>query len=132
MRHHDQPVKLLLQTFFVEFLAAFAPDIHRDLDPKSIQFLDKELVRARRGRHLAKVVDLVVRVKLRGQAGFVLIHVEHQGQRDRGIGLRFFLYYAWLIGRYGLPVYPILLTSYDTPRNAEPDTFQMAVRGRGI
>ena len=48
MRHHDQPVKLLLQTFFVEFLAAFAGDIHRDLNPTTIQFLDKEWRMSRR------------------------------------------------------------------------------------
>ena len=86
----------------------------------------------RRGRHKTKLVDLVVRVKFRGQEGFVLVHVEHQGQRDRHIGLRMFLYAAWLIERYGLPVYPILLTSYETPRDAEPDRFEMAVRGCGV
>ena len=31
--------------------------------------------------------------------------------------------------RYGLPVYPVLVTSYDQPRNAEPDRFVMDVRG---
>jgi hypothetical protein len=30
---------------------------------------------------------------------------------------------------YGLPVYPILLTSYDRPTTPEPDRFTMAVRG---
>ena len=44
MRQHDPLFKLLLQKLFLEFLAAFAPDIHRDLDPNTIQFLDKELI----------------------------------------------------------------------------------------
>ena len=132
MATHDPPFKLLLQTFFPEFLAAFAPDFYQDLNPKTIQFLDKELIGMRRGRHQAKVVDLVARVKFRGQEGFVLVHLEHQGQRDRQIGLRMFLYAAWLIERYRLPVYPILLTSYDRPHKLEPDRFQMAVRGCGI
>ena len=60
------------------------------------------------------------------------MHIEHQARRDRQIGLRLFLYAAWLIERYKLPVYPILLTSYDTPRTAEPDRFSLAVRGCGI
>jgi hypothetical protein len=77
-------------------------------------------------------VDLVARVRFHGQEGFVLVHVEHQGRRDRQIGLRLFLYAAWLIERYGLPVYPILLTSYDTPRSPEPDRFALPVRGFGL
>src|SRR5436309_5300165 len=129
---HDHPFKLLLQTFFVEFLDAFARDIHRDLNRKTIQFLDKELIRAQRDRHQAKVVDLVARARLRGEESFVLVHIEHQSQRDRQIGLRLFLYAAWLIERYRLPVYPILLTSYDTPRTAEPDRFALPVRGFGL
>ncbi len=132
MSHHDQLFKLLLHSFFPEFLQAFVPNLYRDLDLKSMQFVDKELIRTQGGRRKAKLVDLVVRVKFHGQEGFVLIHVEHQAGRDRQIGLRLFLYAAWLIERYRLPVYPILLTSYDTPCNAEPDRFEMAVRGCGI
>ena len=61
MTDHDQLFKHLLQNFFTEFLAAFVPELHRDLDPKSIQFLDKELICARGPRRRTRLVDLVAR-----------------------------------------------------------------------
>src|SRR5947207_6294214 len=129
MANHDQIFKLLLQCFFREFLQAFAPEIHRALAPGSIQFLDKELIRSERGQRKTKLVDLVARVRLAGGYGFVLIHVEHQSVRQREIGRRLFLYAAWLMQRYGLPVYPILLTSYDRPSKPEPSSYHMEVGG---
>jgi hypothetical protein len=129
MTSHDQHFKLLLQTLFREFLEVFAPEIHRSLSPSNIHFLDKELIRAQSGERKTRLVDLVARVRLGGQDGFVLVHVEHQARREREIGRRMFLYAAWLIQRYGLPVYPILLTSYDQPRDPEPDRYRMEVHG---
>ena len=126
---HDQLFKLLLQTFFREFLQVFAPDLHRNLIRATIHFLDKELIRRQGGLRKTKLVDLVARVKLGRGEGFVLVHIEHQARRERDIGRRLFLYAAWLIQRYGLPVYPILLTSYDQPRDAEPSVYQMVVGG---
>jgi hypothetical protein len=129
MTQHDQLFKHLLQVLFVDFLEGFVPELSRDLDHKCIQFLDKELIRAR-GRHRrTKLVDLVARVRFRGQASFVLVHLEHQSRRASDTARRLFLYAAWLMDRYNLPVYPILLTSYDHPRSPEPDCFIMQVRG---
>ena len=59
----------------------------------------------------------------------MLVHVEHQARRASDTGRRLFLYAAWLMDRYNLPVYPVLVTSYDQPRNLEPDHFVMQVRG---
>jgi len=127
--NHDQLFKLLLQTFFREFLQVFAPQIHRNLSQATIHFLDKELIRQQGGLRKTKLVDLVARVKLGQGEGFVLLHIEHQARRERDIGRRLFLYAAWLMQRYGLPVYPILLTSYDQPREPEPSRYEMAVSG---
>jgi len=74
-------------------------------------------------------VDLVARVRFRGEASFILVHVEHQGRRKSDTARRLFLYAAWLMDRYSLPVYPVLVTSYDRPRSLEPDRFVMEVRG---
>jgi hypothetical protein len=125
---HDQHFKHLLRTFFRPFLAAFVPELHRDLGPEAIVFLDKELIRDQRGRRRTKLVDLVARVRLRGEASFVLVHVEHQARRDPRIGWRLLCYAIRLMEDYGLPVYPILLTSYDRPTVPEPDRFVMEVR----
>ena len=92
MTDHDQIFKLLLQTFFEEFLAAFAPEIHEVIERASIHFLDKELIRAQGGRRKTKLVDLVARVRLEGSDGFVLVHVEHQARRDRELGRRILIW----------------------------------------
>ncbi len=105
------------------------PELHDGLDPGSVQFLDKELIRSRGGRRGTKIVDLVVRVRFHDQPGFVLIRVEHEGRRADDIRRRLFLYAAWLIDRYRLPVYPVLVTSYAEPRSVEPDRLLMEVRG---
>jgi hypothetical protein len=126
---HDQLFKILLQTFFREFLEVFVPEVHQALTGSEIHFLDKELVRARGAQRETKLVDLVARVRLKDGEGFILVHVEHQARRQREIGRRMFLYAAWLLQRYGLPVYPVLLTSYDVPHAIEPNTYRMKVRG---
>jgi hypothetical protein len=129
MGEHDRNIKRLLRAFFRPFLAAFVPELHRALDSKSVQFLDKELIQARGGRARTKLVDLVARVRVRGEPRFVLVHVEHQGRRDKQIGWRLLTYAVWLTEQFGLPVYPILLTTYDQPRAAEPDRFVMEAPG---
>jgi len=129
MTDHDQLFKHLLQSFFGEFLAAFVPELHRDLDARSIQFLDKELIRARGQHRQTRLVDLVARIRFHGEESFVLVHVEHQARRKTDTGRRLFLYAAWLMDRYGLPVYPVLVASYDEPHSLEPDRFVMQVRG---
>jgi hypothetical protein len=132
MGEHDQNFKRLLRTFFRPFLAAFVPQLHRVLDPRSIHFWDKELIQMRGGRARTKLVDLVARVRLRGEPSFVLVHVEHQARRERRIGLRLLAYAVWLMEQSGLPVYPILVTSYDRPTTAEPDRLVVRVRGRPV
>jgi hypothetical protein len=132
MGDHDQNFKRLLRTFFRPFLAAFVPELHRVLEARSIHFWDKELIQVRGGRARTKLVDLVARVRLRGELSFVLVHVEHQSRRDPNIGWRLLAYAVWLREQFRLPVYPILLTSYDRPTAAEPNRVVMRVRGRRI
>src|SRR6058998_1252213 len=97
MNSHDQDIKRLLQIFFVDFLEAFLPELRRDLQLDSIQFMDKELIRLRAGRRRTKLVDLVARVRFRHEESFVLLHIEHQSWRDSKMGLRMLLYAAWLM-----------------------------------
>src|SRR5262245_32440064 len=125
---HDQHFKKLLRTFFRPFLAAFVPELHHELGPEAIVFLDKELIHDRRGRRRTRLVDLVARVSLRGEASFVLVHIEHQARPDPRIGWRLLCYAVRLTEEYGLAVYPILLTSYDRPSAPVPDRFAMEVR----
>ena len=132
MTPHDQHFKVLLITFFSEFMEAFVPEIASVMDARQCEFLDKELIWIRRRLRKSKFVDLVAKVKLKGEPGFILVHIEHQAQNRRDISQRMFLYAAGLIERYGLPVWPVLLTSYTQPRQVAPDCYEMTVRGRRI
>lgn len=130
MTPHDQHFKELIRTFFYEFLEAFVPELSRAVDRRHFEFLDKELIWIRRRLRKAKFVDLVAKVKLKGEAGFILVHVEQQAKRDPAIARRMFFYAAWLVERYGLPVWPVLVTSYSHPRTVEPERYEMTIRGR--
>ena len=43
MVDHDRLFKELLTTFFLDFLALFAPELSREVEPASVEFLEKEL-----------------------------------------------------------------------------------------
>jgi hypothetical protein len=129
MISHDSHFKELLRTLFREFLEAFVPEIGGQLKPGEIEFLDKELLR-RRGKSLRpRLVDLVAKVQFTDEPGFVLVHTEHQAKRASEVPRRLHFYATWLMEHYKLPVYPILLTSYDRPANPEPDRYLVQVRG---
>lgn len=124
MTDHDRLFKELLTTFFVEFLDLFLPDVRAYLDEPSLVFLDKELFTdvTAGERHEA---DLVAKAKFRNQDSFFLVHVENQAQPQAEFGARMFRYFARLHERHQLPVYPIVLFSYDQPRTAQPDEYRV-------
>lgn len=122
---HDRLAKELLTTFFVEFLELFFPNLVQYLDRNSIEFLDKEVFTdVTEGER--REVDLLAKARFRGQSLFFLIHVENQAQPQAEFARRMFSYFARLHEKYSLPVYPIALFSYNEPRRAEPDVYQVA------
>lgn len=125
MTNHDQLFKQLLSTFFVEFVELFCQDLADYLDASSLQFLDKELFSdVLAGEEYE--ADLVARVRVRGQQSFFLVHIEAQSQAQTGFGLRMFRYFAYLYGKYGLPVYPIAVLSFEQPLGSQLDTYRVA------
>ncbi len=44
MIDHDRLLKELISTFFVEFLDLFLPDVLKDIDRDTIQFLPQEVL----------------------------------------------------------------------------------------
>ena len=119
---HDRLFKELLKTFLVEFLELFFPDVAANIDPLRLHFLDKELFTdvTRGERH---EVDLVVKAAFRGQDTHFLIHAEAQAHRQEHFPSRMFRYFARLHEDHGLPVYPIAIFSYVSPRKAEPTEY---------
>src|SRR3954451_15513155 len=118
---HDRMFKQLLRTFFIDFLELFVPRVLEDLDQSTIEFIDKEIITdvASRERH---EVDLLVKARFRGQDSFFLIHVETQASSQEQFARRMFHYFARLFELYDLPIYPIVIFSYDAPLREEPDS----------
>ncbi len=124
---HDRLFKLLLRTFFREFLFLFLPAIAESIDPASLEFLDKEVFTDLTAgeRH---EVDLLVKCRFRepgSEAAFFLLHVETQASAQGDFAARMFRYFARLTEKHALRVYPIALFTYDAPLRAEPETYDV-------
>lgn len=117
MTNHDRLFKELLSTFFLEFVDLFLPKVSAYLERDSILFLDKEVFTDVTSGHRHEA-DLVIKARFQGRESFFLIHVEHQARREGDFGRRLFRYFARLY-EHGLPVYPVVIFSYDAPRRAE-------------
>jgi len=120
---HDRLFKELLTTFFVEFVELFLPEIAEALDPNvAVVSLDKEVFTdvTSGDKH---EVDILMKARLSGEEAFFLIHVENQSTPQTDFPKRMFRYFARLTEKYDLPVYPVVLFSYDTPKRSEPTRF---------
>lgn len=122
MIDHDQLFKKLLENFFTEFIELFFPDITKYWQPETIEFIPQEVFTDVTAGE-KKIADLVVRVSFRNQDSLFIIHVEHQSSSQSNFNARMFVYFARLHEKYGLPIYPIVLYSHDSPRTPEPATY---------
>ena len=121
---HDRLFKELLTTFFSDFLEVFCPKLAEYLDADSVEFLDKEVFTdvTHGERH---EVDLVAKARFRGKPLGFLIHVEAQARQQDVFPQRMFTYFARFHEKYDLPVYPIAVFSYPTPKEPEPDEYRI-------
>lgn len=127
MIDHDRIFKELLTTFFVEFLDLFYPEVLRYLDTSTLEFLDKEIFTDVTSGEKFEA-DIVVKTRFRDTPSFFLVLVETQAQvrDDPPFPERMFRYFALLHFKYRLPVYPIVLFSYDTVDRIEPASYRVA------
>ncbi|MEH2211862.1 DUF4351 domain-containing protein [Nostoc sp.] len=125
MIDHDRLFKELLTTFFWEFIELFFPEITAYLERDTISFIDKEVFTDVTAGEKYET-DLVVKARFRGQESFFLVHLEHQAYYQEAFDLRMYRYFARLYEKYALPVYPIALFSYDSPKKAEKNFHQVA------
>src|SRR5512132_2400606 len=129
MVDHDRLFKELLSTFFLDFLALFAPLLRQEVEPAApVEFLEKELYTdvVAGERH---EVDLLVKLRRRGGESFVLVHVENQATAEVEFRRRMFRYFARIEARHGLDVYPVAVFSYERPLDLEDSEYSMAVAG---
>ncbi|MBD2459324.1 Rpn family recombination-promoting nuclease/putative transposase [Nostoc sp. FACHB-87] len=124
MIDHDRLFKELLSTFFVEFLDLFLPQISSQIDRDSIQFLPQEvLTDVTSGEK--KEIDLLAQVRYQGQETCFLIHVENQSYTKKEFAKRMFKYFARLHEKYDLPIYPVVIFSFDEPLRPEPQHYRV-------
>ena len=119
---HDQLFKDLLTTFFVEFLLLFFPRVAASIDLDSIEVLPQEVYSGlvEGDKYL---VDILAKARLKvapDRTAFVLVHVEHQSTAPPDFLSRLFRYHLALLNHYGLPVFPIVVYSHDSPRKRQP------------
>jgi hypothetical protein len=124
MTDHDHAFKELIGEFFPEFMTLFFPQISEYLDRASIEFQPQEI--------FADLVDgdtyeadVVVKARFRGQESYFIIYVEHQSVFDSDFDYRMFIYFALLHRIFHLPVYPIVLFSHRSPRQAGDRTYKV-------
>ena len=127
---HDRLTKELISKNFPDFMRLFAPQIARDIDWASLELLDKELNELIRLKK--RSVDLVAKVKYKNVQVFLIIHIEMQSRNQKDFARRMFVYYARLHEKYGLPIYPIVLCTYDKPERPEPDCYRIDFPGRNV
>jgi hypothetical protein len=78
-----------------------------------------------------RYVDIAAKVRVRHESAlaqtsselFFIIHVESQSALDENFRQRMFQYFSRLFDRYGLPIYPIALFTFDYPLAAQPTSF---------
>ena len=122
MIDHDRLFKELLSTFFIEFIELFFPDLMAYLEPNSVTFLDKEVFTdVTVGERYE--ADLLVQAQFRGQSSYFLIHVENQSYNQADFNKRMFRYFARLHEKYALPIYPIVVLSYDRPQKLAESSY---------
>ncbi len=119
---HDGIFKQLLREFFVEFLELFVPDALALIDPDKLTFLPQELF-ANLLDPDRRAADLVVQTPFRGQPATFIVHLEHQAQVDETLHARMFRYFARFHDHYAVPVYPIVLCSYHSPKRPAADRY---------
>lgn len=117
MIDHDHAFKEILGEFFPEFITLFFPQVAEYLDRSSIEFQPQEI--------FADLIDgdtyeadVVVKARFRGQDSYFIIHVEHQSAFDPDFDRHMFIYFALLHRIFHLPVYPIVIFSHRSPRQA--------------
>ncbi|GAA6617888.1 hypothetical protein NUACC26_036990 [Scytonema sp. NUACC26] len=108
----------------MEFIELFLPEVANYLERIPITFLPQEyftdLITGER-----KIIDLLALVKFRGQETCFIIHVENQSYTESDFAPRMFFYFAKLHQEYLLPIYPVVVFSFDEPKRQERKQYQV-------
>jgi hypothetical protein len=131
MIDHDRLFKELIQTFFWEFIELFLPEILEYVETESLTFLPEELFTDVTSGDKRKI-DLLAQVKWQEQDSYLLIHLENQAYNQKEFERRMFHYFARLDAKYLLPIFPIVIFSYDEPKRLEKSQYLVNFPNRKI
>jgi hypothetical protein len=130
--NHDRLFKELISHFFIEFIDLLLPELGAYLDRgSSIVPLDKEVFTDITSGE-SHEVDLIMKVQVRGEQAFFLIHIENQASAQTDFPKRMFRYFSRLHEKYDLPIYPIVIFSYDTPKREAENGYHIAFPGKSV
>ncbi|TAE60085.1 MAG: DUF4351 domain-containing protein [Nostocales cyanobacterium] len=121
---HDRLFKELISTFFLEFLELFFPEVVKYIDPDSITFLDKEIFTDVTAGEKYET-DLIAKVKFLGQPSYFLIHIEAESGARPKFDQRMFRYFARLHEKFDVPIYPIVIFSYESPKTIATNKYEI-------
>jgi len=109
---HDRLFKELLTTFFKEFMELFFPQAHALIDYGNMRFLAQEIFTdvTEGEKHY---VDILAEVKIKGEDGCVLIHVEPQSYQEENFAGRMYKYFNRLYEKHDQKVLPIAVFAHD-------------------
>ena len=124
MIDHDRLFKELLSTFFIEFIELFFPQVMTYLELDSITFLDKEVFTDVTAGERYEA-DLLVQAQFQNRSSYFLIHVENQSYNQADFNKRMYRYFSRLHEKYDLPIYPIVVFSYEKPQKAAESSYQL-------
>ena len=128
---YDSPWKEIIGQLFEPCLAFFFPLIHAAIDWScGYTFLDKELQKltpdAESGRH---TVDKLAKVKLLGgEELWLLLHIEVQGQRDKGFAERMMVYHYRIFDQHRVRLVSLAVLS-DNNRHWRPAHYEREAFG---
>ncbi len=105
-------------------MECFFPEVHGFLDYSYLEFLSQEIFADVSGGE-KKYVDILVKTRLQGDEGVLLIHVEPQSEKQKDFAERMFRYYAILYLRHSLRILPIAVLSHGVKKE-EPAVFKVA------
>lgn len=128
---HDQLFKELLHAVFIDFLELFLPNVLKYLDVNSIEFVEQESFSEITERD-KRSVDLLIKARFKGRLTYFLIHIEVQARKKGWSPRRMFYYFAAQTYKHELPVYPIAILSWDSPREAAPDQYVVEFPDRRV
>ena len=103
-------------------MEGFFPEVSEYIDYSYLNFLEQETydVKTEEKRR----IDILVKTKVYGEEGYVLVHVEPQSQKQGDFNERMFRYYCNLYLKHRLKILPVAVLAHDIKRD-EPDQFNI-------